>query len=289
MSTLASAAIDFAAAADEDSPLRRSLYRRYREKIDARESWNDALSTILSHRSVRSFLTDPLPAGTLELLVAAAQSAPSSSNLQVWSVVAVEDPARKARLAEFAGAQRQIVEAPLFLVFVADLARLQAIAEDRGGATLAGLDYLEGFVLGVVDASLAAQNAVVAAESIGLGTVYIGAIRNHPDEVARELVLPPRSVPVFGLCVGRPDPAVVTDVKPRLPQAAVLHRERYSRAAQQEPIKRYDVHSAAFRREQKLAPIDWTRQVIERLKTVDALKGRHRLREIFARLGFALR
>ncbi|MDR6322219.1 hypothetical protein J3R03_006415 [Actinoplanes couchii] len=85
-----------------------------------------------------------------------------------------------------------------------------------------GADYLETTVIGFVDTALAAQNAVVAAESLGLGTVFVGAVRNHPEEVADELGLPPHAVAAFGLAVGEPDPDEAAGIKPRLPQAAVL-------------------------------------------------------------------
>src|SRR5580698_8676436 len=85
--------------------------------------WNDVIATLLSHRSVRGFLSDALPEGTLETLVAAAQSASTSSNLQTWSVVAVTDPVKKAALAKIANGQKHIEQCPLFLVWLADLSR----------------------------------------------------------------------------------------------------------------------------------------------------------------------
>ena len=93
--------------------------------------WNQVLETILSHRSVRGFLPRRLPDNTLELLIAAAQSASTSSNLQFWSVVAVQEPERRSRLAELAGQQQFIRDAPLLLVWLADLSRLDRIAADR--------------------------------------------------------------------------------------------------------------------------------------------------------------
>lgn len=109
-------------------------------------------------------LPDPLPPGTLEILVAAAQSASSSSNLQTWSVVAVEDAQRKEKLSPLAGNQEHIRQSPVLLVWLADLARLTHVAESRG-LPHEGLDYLEMFLTAAIDASLAAQNATVAAES----------------------------------------------------------------------------------------------------------------------------
>jgi nitroreductase len=250
--------------------------------------WNDVVATILAHRSVRAFTPDPLPDGTLELLLAAAQSAPSSSNLQTWSVVAVKDSGRKARLAELAGNQKFIPQAPLFLVWLADLSRIQHLADERQ-LKLEGLEFLETLFLGIIDAALAAQNAVVALESLGLGSVYVGAIRNKPEAVAAELGLPPKVLPVFGLAIGHPDPAVTTGIKPRLPRAAVLHHEQYSLAPHSQAIIRYDEKLGEFQREQGMDVIGWTGRTIPRLKSAQSLAGRDRMREALGNLGFALR
>lgn len=105
---------------------------------------------------------------------------------------------------------------------------------------------MESLLLGTIDAALAAQNAVVALESLGLGSVYIGGIRNDIKGVAKELGLPPKVYPVFGLCVGYPSPDQPAKVKPRLPQQAVLHRETYSIAAEEGVLSEYDARLGAF-------------------------------------------
>ncbi len=265
------------------------LWQRTRE--DAAEpplQWNETLAHILDHRSVRSFLPTPLPADTLELLIAAAQSASTSSNLQLWSVVAIEDPVRKARLSELAGQQKFIRDAPLLLVWLADLARLSAIADARQ-QPVEGIHYLEEFIVGVVDAALAAQSAAIAAESLGLGCCYIGAMRNLPEQVAAELVLPPRVFAVFGMSVGYPDPAGATGVKPRLPRPVVLHREQYAGESQEGDIARYNATARGFQREQRMREQDWTQQSMDRVKDKAALRGRDRMREALLNLGFELR
>jgi nitroreductase len=251
---------------------------------------NPVLETLLAHRSVRAFLPDALPAGTLDLLVAAAQSAPSSSNLQVWSAVAVEDAQRKARLSGLAGDQQQVREAPLFLAWLVDLSRLQRIAVERG-RQLDGVDYLDTFLMGVIDAALAAQNVVNTAESLGLGTVYIGALRNQPEAVAAELGIKPGDgvYPVFGLCIGHPDPARPAAVKPRLPQSSVLYREQYAPAPVQQEIGSYDEAMRDFYVSQGLPARSWSEHSLARLRSADDLKGRHRLRQALEGLGFALR
>lgn len=250
--------------------------------------WNDTLARLLAHRSVRAYRSDPLPDGAIETLVAAAQSAPSSSNLQLWSVVAVRDPARRARLADLAGGQQHIRQAPLILVWIADLARGHDIAAAKG-EPVEGFEFLESFTVAAVDAALAAQNAVVAAESLGLGTVYIGALRNRPLEVAAVLDLPPQAAAVFGLVVGWPDPAAPAAVKPRLPQAAVLHQERYALEPQRAAVQRYDETSRRFQRSQGQEPAGWVAQILARSRSAAALNGRDRLREALNTLGFKLR
>jgi nitroreductase len=269
---------------------RQLIHERYRlDDGPALAGWNETLDVLLSHRSVRAYLPDPLPDGVLETLVAAAQSASSSSNLQAWSVISVEDPARKARLSAMAGGQKHILQAPLFLVWLADLARITAIAKEADGE-VAGVSYLESFLVGAIDAALAAQNAVTALESLGLGAVYIGAIRNKPLEVAAELQTPPHVFPVFGMAVGYPDPSVDTAIRPRLPQTAVLHRECYGWGEpQRDAVASYNQTFNAYQYERAMPVQNWTAQSIKRLKDAASLSGRDRLREMLNALGFELK
>ena len=250
--------------------------------------WNPVIDRLLTHRSVRAYASTPLPEGAVETLVTAAQSAASSSNLQLWSVVAVQDAQRRAQLASLAGGQKHIADAPLILVWVADLARGHAIADEAGQPT-EGFDFLESFLVASVDAALAAQNATIAAESLGLGTVYIGALRNKPVEVATVVGLPPHAAVVFGLVVGWPAPGTQSAVKPRLPQRAVLHPEEYRLGSQREAVAAYDQTARAFQRNQAQDPVGWIAQIIARSRSAASLHGRERLREALNALGFKLR
>ncbi len=248
----------------------------------------DVIEAMLRHRSTRAYSKQPLAPGTVETLVAAAQSAPTSSNLQTWSVVAVEDAGRRGRLSQLAADQAFIRQAPLFLVWVADLSRLGRLGAEHG-RTLDGLDYLEMFMVALIDAALAAQNAVVAAQSLGLGSVYVGALRNHPDEVGAELGLPPNAFGAFGLAVGHPDPAVATAVKPRLPQALVLHRERYAIDGEAALVAAYDEVLAGFSERAGIGRAGWIGRVLTRVGTAAGLSGRDRMQSVLAALGFGLR
>lgn len=275
-----------------DDPFARpqdaALTSRYGTGAPGAILWNDAIARLLDHRSVRSYRSDPLPEHLVETLVAASQSAASSSNLQLWSVVAVTDPAKRQELAELAGGQTHIAEAPIILLWIADLARAHAVAQEAGEPA-EGFQYLESFTVAALDAALAAQNASVAAESLGLGTVYIGASRNKPEQVARLVELPPHAAVVFGLVVGWPDETRPADVKPRLPQSVVLHRKTYDLARQSAAIAAYDETARAFQRSQGQDPVGWRALLIQRGRSASALNGRGRLKSALRSLGLVLR
>src|SRR5208282_5547044 len=183
------------------------------------------IELIHSHGSVRSYKSDPVPAETIERIVAAAQRSSSSSNLQMRSVVAVTDTRTRNRLAELCGGQQSIIEAPVFLAWCADLNRMDRVCELRGYKQVT--EYVENFLIATVDVSIAAQTAALAAESLGLGICYIGAIRNNPREVINLLALPRLVFPVMGMTVGWP--AAKPYIRPRLPIRAVLHWQSYRR------------------------------------------------------------
>jgi nitroreductase len=250
-------------------------------------AWNDTIELLLSHRSVRGFLSDPLPPGTLEALVAAAQSASSSSNVQAWTVIAVENAETKAALAQIASGQKHIEECPLMLVWCADLSRTKQMGERHNYPTDA-TGFLESFIVAVVDAALAAQNATIAAESFGLGMVYIGALRNNPEEVARILKLPPNVVAAFGMCVGVPDPTRPYNVKPRLPQRVVLHREHYDTSLPQDALDSYDAALMAFQRSERMKEVGWTGAMKARWRDAKSINGRDRIKSALIALGFRL-
>lgn len=253
--------------------------------VPSRVEENPVLDLLLSHRSVRSFSTAPLGPEVVPTLVAAAQSAATWGNLQPWSVVAVADPERKARFAVIAGNQAHVEQAPLLLVWLADLSRLRRVAAARG-IDAKGLSTLDLFVIAISDASLAAQNAVVAAESLGLGTVYIGRIRRELASVARELNLPAEVLPLFGLSVGHPDTAKPTEIKPRLSQQVVLHLETYDPSAESQAIAAYDATIEAGLRRQGRPVVPWSHQATDRLKENEPDRGS--FKELVHALGFGL-
>ncbi|MFO8042130.1 MAG: nitroreductase family protein [Alkalispirochaeta sp.] len=181
------------------------------------------LQLLERHASCRSYHHDPVPRADIERIVSAAQRAATSSNLQMWSAVVVESDATRQRLAELCGDQQHIREAPVFIAWCADRHRLDIAAELQGYRQ--DTEFLESFMVAVVDAAIAMQNATIAAEAMGYGTCYIGGLRNHTAEVVELLQLPATVFPVAGMTMGVP--AKVGKPRPRLDRAAVLHWERY--------------------------------------------------------------
>jgi FMN reductase (NADPH) len=187
------------------------------------------------HGSVRHYKPDPVPTEMVETIVAAAQRSSTSSNLQMMSVVAVTDAAKRVRLAALCGNQSHIAEAPVFLAWCADLNRLERVCQLRGYKQVA--EYVENFLLATVDTAIASQTAALAAESLGLGICYIGSIRNNPQAVLELLALPRLVFPITGMTLGWPSAA--PRLRPRLATKAVLHWETYHHD-QDQALRDYD-------------------------------------------------
>lgn len=183
----------------------------------------DTVLELLSrHQTIRQYDPTPIDDATIRRAVEAAQMAATSSNVQAYALLQVTDAGEREQLAELAGGQAQVREAGAFFVVCGDRLRHQYITE-RAGEPYNTM--LEGFLVAVIDATLFAQNLVVAFESMGLGTCYIGGLRNQLPEVDAVLELPEHVYPLFGLCVGLP--AADPGCKPRLAPEAVWHKGRF--------------------------------------------------------------
>lgn len=180
---------------------------------------NTTITQIKAHKSIRAYTDQPITAEQLDEILAAAQQAPSSSFLQAASIIRITDKALRAQIMLLSAEQAYIAGAAEFLLFCADFNRHKQIVPD------AKTGFVEQLLIGATDAAMMGQNALVAAESLGLGGVYIGAVRNHPAEIGELLGLPELVIPLFGLCLGYP--AQDPQVKPRLPRALVVHENRY--------------------------------------------------------------
>ncbi|SLM62954.1 MULTISPECIES: oxygen-insensitive NADPH nitroreductase [Dickeya] len=177
------------------------------------------IALLRQHRSIRAFTDQPLSDEQREAIIVAAQSASTSSFLQCSSIIRITDGDLRQQLVQLTGDQPWVGQAAEFWVFCADFHRHQQIYPQ------AEVGLAEQLLLGCVDTALMGQNALIAAESMGLGGVFIGGIRNHIAQVTTLLALPQQVLPLFGLCLGYPD--ACPDLKPRLPAGLVVHENRY--------------------------------------------------------------
>jgi nitroreductase len=236
----------------------------------------------LNHRSVRRFLDKPLNPGQLETLMRCGQAAATSSFIQAYSVIRVTKQEARRAIATAAGGQVWIEKAAEFLVFCADLRRIDTACERTGRGQLDG--YCEHSLAAVIDVALMAQNVMLAAESDGLGGVYIGGIRNNPDAIVKELELPKWVAPLFGMCLGWPDQE--NPVKPRMAVDCVLHQDSYSDPSA-EQMAGYDAEMAEYyaSRGANIKMSDWSNSAAEAMQ---GKKREHMLDFLRAR-GFFIR
>ncbi|WP_458414168.1 oxygen-insensitive NADPH nitroreductase [Schinkia sp. CFF1] len=199
---------------------------------------NEILKVMSNHRSIRHYLDKDIPNEMIGSIIEAAQWASTSSNVQAYSIIMIRDYKRKERLAELCGNQKHVSKCPVFLVFCGDFNRIFISSKIQNVEQ--HLDTVEPFLVASVDAALIAQNVMLAAESFGLGGVYIGGIRNNSKEVSELLNLPDFVYPVFGMCLGYPDQEKIPEQKPRLPLHAILHEELYQNDRQENCILEYD-------------------------------------------------
>ncbi|MCR8642719.1 oxygen-insensitive NADPH nitroreductase [Paenibacillus sp. N1-5-1-14] len=186
---------------------------------------NPVIETIMNHRSIRQFEDRLLTDEQIHTIVQAAQAASTSSFIQAYSIIGIKDKEKKKRLAELCGDQSYVARNGHLFVFCADLHRHELIGQMEEVDVLPSLESTEKFMVALIDATLAAQNAVIAAESMGLGICYIGGLRNKLDEVSQVLKTPARVIPLFAITMGYP--LQESSQKPRLPLAHVYHEEEY--------------------------------------------------------------
>ncbi|MCH4250449.1 MAG: NADPH-dependent oxidoreductase [Microbacteriaceae bacterium] len=177
-------------------------------------SLNTTIETQLAHRTIRAFTDEPLEEAQLSVLLDVARRAPTSSFYQQTTILRIEDPQIRETVYQASGQPYVGGELGTLLIFVVDLYRNARIREEAGVST-DPLETMPLFLQGVEDTVLAAQNLVVAAESLGLGTVYLGSIGGDPRSLISALHLPERTYPLVGLLVGHP--AQSPQLKPRLP------------------------------------------------------------------------
>lgn len=215
------------------------------------------LQTALAHRSIRRFTEEPVSPEMLNAILEAGRASSTSSYLQNASIIRVSDRAIRRQIREICagegGAGHAYVEhCAEFLVFCMDAARHKAIAPE------AQTDWAEVLLIGAVDATILAQSVVLAAESLGLGAVYIGSVRNDIAKLGELLGTPEHVVPLFGVCLGHPDQDPLP--RPRLPLDTLVSENRY-RPAPAQVLEQYNEEVKTYYRERSGKDLDWAQQV----------------------------
>ncbi len=184
---------------------------------------NDTFKLLFDRKSMRSYEERAIPEAERDLILDAALSGPTAGNQSLFTILDVEDQAIKDRLAVLCDNQPFIGKSPWVLVFLADTKRwldsyrlVGAEARNPGVADL---------VLAIEDTMIAAQNAVVAAESLGIGSCYIGDIVENREDVSALLKLEPFVFPVSMLTFGYPTAQQLARPKPEKPSRRYLVRK----------------------------------------------------------------
>lgn len=201
-----------------------------------------AVAAILGRRTQRRYLDKPVSEDLLNVLLACAQSGPAKSDLQQYSIVVVEDPKSRAALGEQGTHLDWASRAPVLLVFCGDVRRIRRLAAIRGHDY--ANDNADTFMNAAVDAAIAFETFLIAAESVGLGCCGLSAVRIQVDETSEVLGLPDGVFPVAGMAVGWPDDQRdrydVAATSMRLPPEVVVHRDRYDDSTLESAIEAYD-------------------------------------------------
>jgi FMN reductase [NAD(P)H] len=198
---------------------------------------NETICLLQAHRSSRSYKSSPIPEEILEAVIESARRAPTSTNSHEISLVVVRNAASRARIAEIAGGQPWIAQAPVFIAVIADLYKTWLGIKKAGGVQVFQRS-LEGILAAVSDAGIAMATLMTAARALGLGVVPIGGIRRDPEAMIDLLQLPPNTFPVDGVVLGYV--AEESPQKPRMAIESFRHEETYHPEVLESAIDAYD-------------------------------------------------
>jgi nitroreductase/FMN reductase (NADPH) len=196
---------------------------------------NEVIDLLMDHRSIRQYEEKPIPEEVVETILRCAQMAPTSSYLQAYSIIRVNDPEKREALKKASGGQQWVTDAPLALLFCADLHRCDKFLPIVDQNVLHNHEL---FTVAVADTALAAQKAFIAAQALGLGGVVVGGVRNDMEAMAKAFDLPSLVYPMFLLCLGYPDQHLPQ--RPRMPLRFVAGKDAYPEVTDLEAMEAYD-------------------------------------------------
>jgi nitroreductase len=192
---------------------------------------------LMRRRSVRVFKDQKIPESMIEQLIDVANNAPSGGNIQPVSIILVRNAEGRKKLAELAGGQPWVKNAPLSMIFCLDFYRIKKWAE-MCQTDFRGEEALNHFLIAYADLMVAAQNVALLAEDIGLGTVYVGSIQNEIDETRNFFEIPKYVLPMMVLSIGFPKS--IPSTIPKLKKEIILHHEKYLIPKEDEVQRAFD-------------------------------------------------
>lgn len=231
------------------------------------------IETLLNHRSVRKYTGEPISDEMLQAILEAGRAVSTSSFLQATSIIRVVDAAKRTQLRQIscnmseadynealANGERlghgYVESCAEYLIFCMDAKRHNQLADVQ-------TDWTEVTLIGAIDAALMAQNVLAAAESLGLGGVFIGSLRNDIERAGEILGCPKHVVPLFGLCLGHPDweSKINQSQRPRLPLDVLVSTDTYQEA-DEAALNSYNEQVREYYQGRKL-DLDWRAQIAQ--------------------------
>lgn len=246
---------------------------------------NDTIKTQLEHRTIREFTDKPIAEDILSQLVEVASRTATSNGLQACSIIRVTDQAIKDELADICK-QEYVARMPELWIFIVDQYRNSQIAKEKDCHEDSIRD-MDRFFQAFTDACLMSQNVVTAAESLGLGTVYLGSILNDPGRTIKLLNLPKLTFPALGLGFGYQNQN--PELKPRMDMKLRMFENSYKCFDSYcDLIKEYDeIMQTYYDLRQANQRVDsFSNQVVAKLKNVNPI--RQRIVNVIAEQGFDL-
>jgi nitroreductase len=207
---------------------------------------NPTIELINKRKSIRLYDSKAISKSDRDILINAALQAPSAGNLAMYSIIEVTDPELIAKLAVSCDDQPFIKKSQLILIFLTDYQRYYDMFTYQG---IVSKPHLGSLLLSASDACIAAQNVVIAAESLNIGSCYVGDIMEKHDEHVKLLNLPKYVVPICMLVLGYKHPANEKLNKPnRFLASDIVHSNAYHRKDVKELEKMYTAraNSATF-------------------------------------------
>lgn len=247
---------------------------------------NEMIKRQLEHRTIREFEPKQLPQEVLDTLLEVARRTASSTGMQATSVIRVMDPEKKKAIATVCN-QEYIARMPELMIFIVDQYRNTEILKNKGVNPGESND-MDRFFSAFTDACLTAQNMVNAAESMDLGTVYLGSILNDSEKICEILGLPDLTFPVLGLGIGYPNQA--PQLKPRMNMKLRVFEDTYEKKENyMEEIKEYDEEMKEYYdvRDMSRRVDSFSDQVVTRMTAVTP--KRQEMLKIVAKQGFDLK